>query len=102
MSLRIVVTNSKKQVSQKNTISGNEHDRTIKRTINGEAADLQIKFVLEGNHWNMVHVHCMKCKATSEWKRSSGQSLSDKYLCENIGNGIFKITCKSCWRVWRN
>jgi len=54
MSLRIVVTNSKKQVSQKNTISGIEHDRTTKRTINSEAADFQIKFVREGNQWNIV------------------------------------------------
>jgi len=70
-------------------------DRTVKRTIKGERADLQIKYVVEGGQRIMVHLHCQKDKETNEWGRMSGKPMGDFYRIDG-----YIVQCLKCKREW--
>jgi hypothetical protein len=77
------------------------HDTTIQRTIDGESADLQIKFkVNQRGEVELLHVHCEKDKTTSEWKRGTGSLIEDFYDISSDGNGASIFRCKACGRKW--
>jgi hypothetical protein len=77
-------------------------ERTIKRTIDGEKACLQIKWVTGSDGINEpVHIDCEKHKPSTEfeWRRGLGIPVERFYeVSEN--SGIWLIKCKTCGRKW--
>lgn len=80
----------------KTTVFRDAEDRTIRRTIDGERASLQLKMVKSGQ---LVHIHCMNCKNSSEWGKASGAHV-EKFYDLSKANGIWTIRCKNCARRW--
>lgn len=80
----------------KTTVHGDSEDRTIRRTVDGERASLQLKIVKSGK---LVHVHCMNCKELSEWGKASGAPI-EKFYEVSKANGTWTIDCKKCGRRW--
>lgn len=76
-----------------------EEARTIKRTIDGEKAALQVKWTKHQNELEMVHIHCLTDKESSEWGKSSGLPIESLYDLTQQDGG-WKITCKKCGRTW--
>ncbi len=97
-SVGLRATDSKGFVTGKTNAFSQVEDRTVRRTINGERADLQVKYVAG----TIVHVHCMKCHQSNEWKRSSGLPISSKFDVSGVSPGIQRIRCKRCNREWRS
>ena len=86
----------------KTDIVGTEDSRTIKRTIKGESADLQLKFVRNADGVaELVHTHCQKDKIKSEWSRTMGVPL-DQFYTVTSSEPSFLITCKVCGRTWNS
>ena len=81
-------------------IDDDVHDTTIKRTIEGESADLQIKFKAgKDGGIEVLHVHCQHDKEPSEWSKSSGLPIETFYDV-SLDNGSQIIRCKACGRRW--
>jgi len=98
------LVNGKKRLvtTVKSTSSGNVQETTIKRTIDGEHADLQLKFINQPNgKVEYLHIHCQKDKQLSEWGRASGV-LSKKFYDILQDNESQIIRCKTCKRKWSN
>ena len=73
---------------------------TIKRTVEGESADLQIMFrVNKDGTAELLHVHCQYDKESSEWGKASGRSIDEFYEISQV-NGEQIIRCKVCERRW--
>jgi hypothetical protein len=79
---------------------GDVQNTTIKRTVEGESADLQIKFkVEEDGRVELLHVHCLSDKERSEWRKSSELPIETFYdISQDNGSQI--IRCKACERRW--
>ena len=86
--------------SLKTTISGNVQETTVKRTIDGEHADLQLKFINQPNgKVEYLHIHCQKDKQSSEWGQASGLPIKKFYDISQDNNSQI-IRCKVCGRKW--
>jgi hypothetical protein len=87
----------------KTMVNGREEDRTVKRTIDGERADLQLKWAREYNgNLTFVHIHCMKDKGSSEWSRTSWQPMSRLYTVTQKGDTSWDVLCNICGRKWNS
>ena len=94
--------NGKKRLvtSVKTTISGDVQETTLKRTIDGEHADLQLKFINQPNgEVSYVHIHCQKDKQSSGWGKASGPAVETFYDIFKDNNAQI-IRCKICKRKW--
>jgi hypothetical protein len=84
----------------KTSVKGTVQETTLKRTIDGEKADLQLKFI---NHPDgtveYVHIHCQTDYESSRWGKASGRPLEELYEFFQ-GKGSQVIRCKKCKRVW--
>lgn len=79
------------------TAKGGPDGSTIKRTISGELAPLQIKSAkVSGETFEIVHLHCLKDKEVSAYKRGSSKKLEDLYEVVTVK----RIRCKTCGREW--
>ena len=86
----------------KTTVDNEEEARTIKRTVDGESADLQIKWVKHpSGEFEIVHLHCMKDKERSAWNRTE-KMLIDKVYDVTKNDGTWTIRCRTCGRVWKS
>jgi|SRR5208282_4169970 len=84
----------------KSTVGETSEDRTIKRTIDGEKAALQIKWVVGSDGTiEIVHIHCMKDKPSSEWSKRSSLPVERFYEVSHKDD-IWLIKCKICGRKW--
>jgi len=83
----------------KTHVDNREEERTIKRTIDGEKADLQVKWVKHSDGIEIVHIHCMRDKKSNEWGRASGTPVEKSYHLVQK-NTTWEITCKKCGRKW--
>jgi hypothetical protein len=96
-----VVNGKKKLVTTvKTRVSGSVQETTLRRTIDGKRADLQLKFI---NHPNgeveYLHIHCLTDKESSSWGKSSGQPIEKFYeLSQEKGSQI--VRCKICKQAW--
>lgn len=87
----------------KTGVSDHEEARTIRRTLDGERADLQIKWVKHPpGEFEIVHLHCMKDKSTSEWKRGGKVPLENLYETRKVNPTTLVVKCKSCRRQWNS
>jgi hypothetical protein len=94
--------NGKKRLvtTVKTTISGNAQETTVKRTINGEHADLQLKFINRPKgKVEYLHIHCQKDKQSSKWGKASGLPIEKFYDIFQDNNSQI-IRCKICRRKW--
>jgi len=81
-------------------IDDDVHNTTIKRTVEGESADLQIKFKVEKDGGvELLHVHCLRDKELSEWSKSSELPI-ETFYDGSQNNGSQIIRCKACGRRW--
>ena len=81
-------------------IDDDVHNTTIKRTVEGEPADIQIKFKVEKDGGvQFLHVHCQHDKEPSEWSKSSGLPIETFYDVSQ-DNGSQIIRCKVCGKRW--
>jgi hypothetical protein len=74
---------------------------TIKRTIRGERAPLQIKSVAVSGRVVILHLHCLKDKRQSAYNRGTPPKLRDLYRITKV-DGVRRIKCRICKRVWFN
>lgn len=97
----VVIDGKRFQISVlKTNVVGLVEDRTVKRTVEGESADLQLKFVKnEKGTYELVHVHCLKDKDRSEWSRTMGVPLDRLYVVTRA-QPSFLVTCRICHRTW--
>ncbi len=87
----------------KTTVNGGVEARTVKTTLDGERADLQLMWVRDSNGVpKFVHIHCMKDKGSSEWSKTSGQPISQFYTVTQKGVTSWKVTCNKCGRKWES
>ncbi len=105
-SLDIRVTHPVKRVGKelrvttlKSHVDDREENRTLKRTVDGEKAQLQVKWIKRPNGIEIVHMHCLTDKKSSEWGKSSGVPL-DKFYNLIQKDAVWEITCKKCHRRW--
>jgi len=80
---------------------GAGEDRTIKMTMNGEKADLQLKYVQRHGVVELVHIHCLRHKESSDWRKTSGIPV-EKFYKVSYKDGIYEIICKGCGRRWNS
>jgi hypothetical protein len=67
----------------------------VQRTIQGEAADLEIKAIRGSDgRVELVHIHCMKDHESSDWYKSSGLPV------ERFYDVSMTIRCKKCGKIW--
>jgi len=75
-------------------------ETTVRRTTEGERADIQLKFI---NHPDRgveyLHIHCQSDYELSPWGISDGRPISDKYEFYKE-NGKQIILCRICKRAW--
>jgi hypothetical protein len=96
------VINGKKELvtTVKTRVTGQAQETTLKRTVNGEHADLQLKFI---NHPDgtveYLHIHCQKDKESSSWGKSSGELIERFYEFSQEKDSQI-IRCKRCKRAW--
>ena len=88
--------------TKKGTVRGNVEEAMVQRTIQGEAADLEIKTIRGSDgRVEFVHIHCMKCHESSNWCKSSGLPIERFYdVSKNDAALTMTICCKNCVRVW--
>jgi len=94
--------NGKKELvtTVKTTVLKNVQETTLKRTLDGEHADLQLKFINNPDgKVEYVHVHCQKDYDLSPWGKSSGEPL-EKFYEFSQENGLQIVRCKICMRAW--
>jgi|SRR5208282_4744469 len=81
----------------KSHVDDTVEERTIKRTVNEEKADLQVKWIKHSNE--IVHMHCMKDKKSNEWGKASRLPVENFYRISRKETEI-EITCNKCGRTW--
>jgi hypothetical protein len=86
-------------VTAKGTSDADTFSTAIKRTISGESAELQIKSVRDSSgSIEIVHLHCLRDKATSAYKRGKAPKIEELYDIIQV----LRIRCKICGREWFN
>lgn len=81
-------------------IDGNVQETTIKRTMEGESADIQIKLRTDKDgRVELVHVHCQKDKEYASWGKASRLPI-EKFFDISQDDGASIIRCKACGRRW--
>ena len=81
-------------------INDNVHDTTIQRTVDGEAADLQLKFRIgKDGTVDYLHIHCQKDYQSSPWGKANGLPIDRSYEISN-DDGSHIIRCKTCGIRW--
>jgi hypothetical protein len=84
----------------KTAVIGNVQETTLKRTIDGEHADLQLKFILHADgRVEYLHIHCLKDKELSFWGKASELPIEKLYDVSQ-GDRSQIIRCKICNRAW--
>jgi hypothetical protein len=84
----------------KTTITDAEEDRTIKMTIDGEMADLQLKWIRHSDDTlEFVHIHCMKDWEASNWSKTSGLAIEQFYELKQ-NEDTWLVRCRTCGRTW--
>ena len=98
------IVNGKKVLvaTKKGTIRGNIEEAMVQRTIEGEAADLEIKTIRRPDgRFDFLHIHCMNDHETSEWYKKSGLPVERFYDIKRDDNAhTMTIRCKKCGRIW--
>jgi hypothetical protein len=85
----------------KAAIDDNVYATTIRRTTEGESADLQIKFrVNKDGTVEFLHVHCQCDKESSGWGKADGRPIEELYDKSQV-DGSTIIGCKACGRRWK-
>lgn len=84
----------------KTTVTDAEESKTVKRTIDGEKADLQLKWVKHSDGtFEFVHLHCMKDWESSNWSKTFGFPIEELYDVTQA-SGTWIVRCKKCGRRW--
>lgn len=84
----------------KTTVTDAEENRTVKMTVDGERADLQLKWVKHSDGtFEFVHLHCMKDWESSNWSKTSG-SPKEEFYDVTQKSGTWIVRCKKCGRRW--
>ena len=85
----------------KTTATDDDDSRTVKRTIDGERADLQLKSIKHSDGAiEFVHIHCMRDKETSDWRKTSGLPIEKFYEVTQKAATSWEIRCKTCGGRW--
>jgi len=89
----------------KGASDGNIWNGTIKRTIEGKEAYLQIKSrSTTSAEPEILHLHCLSDGKASEYKRNTGTKIGDFFVLSRIrkASRVIRIKCKHCGREWFN
>jgi hypothetical protein len=88
--------------TKKGTVRGNVEEAMVQRTIQGEAAELEIKTIRGSDgRVEFVHIHCMKDHESSSWYKSSGLPVDRFYDISKDDDALtITIRCKKCDRIW--
>jgi hypothetical protein len=99
---RPVVRDNKKETITilKSHADDEKEERTIKRTIKGEKAALQVKWIKHPNEVEFVHVHCESDKESTAWGKASEVPIEKFYVVTQLGTSEWEIICKKCGRKW--
>ena len=93
--------NRKRLTILKSHVGDDEEHRTIKVTLDGEEADLQVKWIKSFDSVEVVHLHCLKHKESSEWGKASGIALERFYkVTQTETKNVLEIMCRGCGRRW--
>ncbi len=83
----------------KSSISGYVQETRLKSTVDGEDAELELRFILgPKGEIEFLHVQCLS--EVSPWRGSIGLPLEQFYDITH-GRGSQIITCKLCGRKWK-
>lgn len=88
--------------TKKGTIRGNVEEAMVQRTIQGEAAELEIKTIRGSDgRVEFVHIHCMKDHESSKWSKSIGLPVERFYEVSKDDVALtMTIRCRKCGRIW--
>jgi hypothetical protein len=89
----------------KTTVTDQYDSRTVTRTIDGESADLQLKWLKHPDGTlEFWHIHCQSrtppCKGKSRWSKISGLPIEKFYEVTQKAPTSWIIRCKTCGRRW--
>jgi len=97
---KIINGKSELVTTVKTRVKGTVQETTLKRTVDGQKADLQLKFI---NHpdgtVDYVHIHCQTDYESSPWGKATGRPLEELYeFFQEKDSQV--IRCKKCGREW--